>query len=237
MPPPWPSVLPPFRLVPEGSFVMGDDAGRADERPAHQVITRAVLFARTPVTNREYAEFVRATGRASAPFVDDPSFGGPEQPVVGITWDEAIAYCTWLTAETGRTFRLPTEAEWEKAARGGRAGEAYPWGDDPAGWSADPALGAVRQPRPYPVRLSRPNGYDLLDLGYNVHEWCSDWYDPAYYAVSPELDPRGPATGARRASRGGAWRHQIQVNRNAARSSLAPDRRYNDYGFRVVCDA
>jgi formylglycine-generating enzyme required for sulfatase activity len=85
------------------------------------------------------------------------------------------------------------------------------------------------------VGLSVPNGYGLLDMGYNVHEWCSDWYDPGYYARSPLDDPRGPATGARRASRGGAWRHQIQVCRNAARSSLDPGFRYNDYGFRVVC--
>ncbi len=95
-------------------------------------------------------------------------------------------------------------------------------------------MAAVRQPRPYAVGLSRPNGYGLLDMGYNMHEWCADWYAPDYYATSPAHDPRGPEQGARRSSRGGSWRHQIQVCRNAARSSLNPTFRYNDYSFRVV---
>jgi formylglycine-generating enzyme len=229
-------VLPTLRLVPAGVFIMGDDAGRPDERPAHQVWTRAVLFARLPVTNAEYGRFVAATGHTPARFADDERFSAPDQPVVGVSWHDATTYCAWLSEATRRQFRLSTEAEWERAARGGRAGEVFPWGDDPSRWAADAELSAVRQPRPYPVGRSRPNGYDLLDLGYNVHEWCSDWYDPAYYAISPARDPRGPEGGARRASRGGAWRHQIQVCRNAARSSLDPTFRYNDYGFRVVCE-
>lgn len=231
------AVLPDLRLVPAGPFLMGDDNGRPDERPAHRVVTRAVLVARLPVTNAEYARFLAATGYEPPRFWTDPRFNAPEQPVVGVSWFDAVAYCAWLSAATDRIFRLPTEAEWEKAARGGRMGTVYPWGDDPAGWAADPAAAAVRQMFPNPVGRSVPNGYGLLDMGYNVHEWCSDWYDPAYYAVSPVDDPRGPARGLRRASRGGAWRHQIQVCRNAARSSLDPSFRYNDYGFRVVSDA
>ena len=230
-----PLLIPELRLVPAGEFLMGDDAGRPDERPAHRVWTGAVLFARLPVTNAEYARFLAATGQEPPRFWADPDFNAPDQPVVGVSWFDAGAYCDWLSGVTGRRFRLPTEAEWEKAARGGREGEVYPWGNDPAGWAADPELAALRQPLPYPVGCSVPNGYDLLDMGYNVHEWCSDWYDAAYYAVSPSRDPRGPETGTRRASRGGAWRHQIQVCRNAARSSLNPTFRYNDYSFRVVC--
>jgi formylglycine-generating enzyme required for sulfatase activity len=229
------SLLPNLQLVPGGEFIMGDDAGRLDERPAHRVRVRDVLFARLPVTNAEYARFLTATGHEPPRFWHDPRFNAPAQPVVAVSWFDASAYCDWLARETGRAFRLPTEAEWEHAARGGRAGTIYPWGDDPAGWAADPACAAVRQEQPNSVGLSVPNGYGLLDMGYNVHEWCSDWYDPGYYARSPLDDPRGPATGARRASRGGAWRHQIQVCRNAARSSLDPGFRYNDYGFRVVC--
>ena len=232
-----PLLIPELRLVPAGEFLMGDDGGRVDERPAHRVWTAAVLFARLPVTNAEYARFLAATGHEPPRFWADPDFNASEQPVVGVSWFDARAYCDWLSEATGRRFRLPTEAEWEKAARGGRERETYPWGDDPAGWTADPELAALRQPLPYPVGCSIPNGYDLLDMGYNVHEWCSDWYDAAYYAISPSRDPRGPETGTRRASRGGAWRHQVQVCRNAARSSLNPTFRYNDYSFRVVCEA
>ena len=229
-------LLPDLRLVPAGEFLMGDDAGRPDERPVHRVWTGDVLFAPLPFANAEYRRFLTATGHGPPRFWDDPRFNAPDQPVVGVGWFDACAYCAWLSAVAGRHVRLPTEAEWEKAARGGRAGETFPWGNDPGGWTADRELAAMRQPLPYPVGCSVPNGYDLRDMGYNVHEWCSDWYDPGYYAVSPARDPRGPAAGSRRASRGGAWRHQIQVCRNAARSSLNPTFRYNDYSFRVVCE-
>ena len=90
------------------------------------------------------------------------------------------------------------------------------------------------QDAPHLVGLSPANGYGLHDMGCNVHEWCSDWYAPTYYAASPDRDPQGPPSGRRRASRGGAWRHQIKVSRCAARSSLDPSFRYNDYGFRIV---
>jgi formylglycine-generating enzyme required for sulfatase activity len=145
---------------------------------------------------------------------------------------------------------LPTEAEREKASRSGREGAAYPWGDTLEGggvFSAETVLpaslthadtrdGVFPQAAPFDVGLSRPNLYGLLDIAYNIHEWCSDWYDPTYYAESPTHDPRGPMSGKRRASRGGAWRHQLKICRNGARSSLVPEFRYNDYGFRLARD-
>jgi formylglycine-generating enzyme required for sulfatase activity len=230
------ATLPDLIDIPAGQFLMGADHGRLDERPAHRVRLDAFAVARLPVTNAQYADFLAATGHAPPRFWDDPDFNHIEQPVVAVTWYDAVAYCEWLTRETGRRCHLPTEAEWERAARGDREGEAYPWGDDPGGWCADPALARVRQERPYPVGHSRPNGFGLLDMGYNVHEWCCDWYAPDYYTVSPERNPSGPSTGTRRASRGGAWRHQVQVCRTSARSSLDPGFRYNDYGFRVFAD-
>ncbi|MEX2372672.1 MAG: SUMF1/EgtB/PvdO family nonheme iron enzyme, partial [Dehalococcoidia bacterium] len=154
---------------------------------------------------------------------------------------DASEYCAWLSDVLGRLCRLPTEAEREFAARGGLAGALYPWGDAP--WTEGPfAPGAAGTDRPLPVGSTPPNGYGLFHMGENVHEWCSDWYDRAGYPVpegapSPLVDPRGVADGTRRASRGGSWRHRVKVSRSAARSSLGPEQRYNDYGMRVYADA
>jgi formylglycine-generating enzyme required for sulfatase activity len=212
-------------LVPAGAFTMGDDEGRPDERPAHRVYVSAVHFALTPVTNAQYSQFLLATGWEHPRFWEDGRFNAADQPVVGVTWFDAAAFCAWLARATGDTWRFPTEAEREKAARGD--------GDERAiiDW---PQEGRFVQDAPFAVGASRPNGYGLYDMTYNVHEWCSDWYDAQYYAASPADDPRGPAAGVRRASRGGAWRHQVKVSRCTARSSLDPAFQYNDYGFRVV---
>jgi sulfatase modifying factor 1 len=217
-------------LIPGEAFVMGDDEGRADERPAHRVTVSAFRMAVLPVTNEEYAAFLAATGHEAPRFWENGGFNRPRQPVVGVSWHDAVAYCDWLSEVLGVRVRLPTEAEWEKAARGGVDGGKYPWGHT----SFDGSGGRFRQDAPWEVGGSPANGYGLIDMGFNVHEWCADWYDAGYYAVSPESDPRGPAAGERRASRGGAWRHSVKVSRCAARSSLPPDYRYNDYGFRVA---
>lgn len=217
-------------LIPAGSFLMGDPHGRPDEQPAHRVHVSAFAMAVLPVTNSEYARFLAATGHEPPRFWDDLRFNAPAQPVVGVSWFDAVDYCAWLTETTGETWRLPTEAEREKAARGGVEGARYPWGDE------DGPLARVAQDAPFEVGHSGPYGYGVYDLGYNVHEWCSDWYDATYYARSPDTDPQGPETGVRRASRGGAWRHQIKIARCAARSSLDPAFRYNDYSFRLVKD-
>ena len=219
-------------LIPEGPFVMGDDAHLPDERPAHRVWLSAFRLALLPVTNREYASFLAAAAHEPPRFWQDERFNAPGQPAVGVSWLDAVAYCEWLSQITAQRCRLPTEAEREKAARGGLEGAVYPWGDDPG---ADG--GRFEQDAPRPAGLWAPNGYGLFDIGYNVHEWCSDWYDPDYYARSPERDPQGPPQGERRSSRGGAWRHQIKISRCSARSSLDPSFRYNDYGFRVALDA
>jgi formylglycine-generating enzyme required for sulfatase activity len=207
---------------------MGHDNSLPDERPAHRVHIRAFRIAVLPVTNAEYAAFLDATSRPVPKFWHDARFNAPGQPVVGVTWFDAVAYCDWLSSMTGDRYRLPTEAEREKATRGGTDGTAFPIGDEP------PDGGRFPQDAPRRAGLSGPNGYGLFDMAYNVHEWCSDWYGADYYAVSPERDPTGPATGTRRSSRGGAWRHQVKYNRCAARSSLPPHFEYNDYGFRLA---
>lgn len=228
-------ILPDLLPVPGGRFWMGDDSGRADERPGHSVDLKSFFAARLPVTNAEYACFLLTTGHEPPPYWADPAFNDPAQPVVAVTWFDATDYCAWLSAQKGREYRLPTEAEWERAATGGVEGGSFPWGPELPLVDGIP-LAHLRQTAPRPVGTTPANGYGLVDIGFNVHEWCVDWYDPTYYARSPRYDPRGPDSGERRASRGGAWRHQMKVSRCAARSSLNPQFRYNDYGFRVFTD-
>ncbi len=218
--------------IPAGSFTMGQDTGRDDECPAHPVWVDAFLLAPCQVRNSEYAEFLRATGAEPPPSWDDPHFNHPDQPVVAVSWFDADAYCRWLASTTRRPFRLPTEAEWERAARGGLEGKLYPWGDAPP--QSRPDYLSRWTNGPEPVATQAPNPFGLFDIAENVHEWCSDWYDPHYYERSPERNPAGPSEGTRRASRGGSWRHHVKISRCAARSSIPPEFRYADYGFRVA---
>ena len=225
---------PKLVLIPAGWFQMGSEAGQENERPVHRVWIDAFYLAACQVTNSEYLCFLRATGGPAPPLGDDPNFNDPEQPVVAVSWFEAVKYCEWLTGIVGRTYRLPTEAEWERAARGGLEDKLFPWGDDPP--QSLPNYSQRWKTGPEPVGRSTPNAFGLHDICQNVHEWCSDWYDPSYYAVSADRNPQGSSTGERRASRGGSWRHHIKVTRCAARSSIPPEFRYADYGLRVACD-
>jgi len=230
--------------IPAGWFDMGCETGQENERPVHRVWIDEFLLAAHQVTNADYARFLQdAAPQSQPPSWTDSAFNHPEQPVVGISWHEAVRYCEWLSArseaaKTGRTFRLPTEPEWERASRGGRESTLYPWGDTPPQDLPDYARRCADywQRGPEPVGRAAPNAYGLYNMCDNVHEWCSDWYAPDYYAVSPERNPRGPETGERRASRGGSWRHHIKMSRCAARSSIPPEFKYADYGFRVTGD-
>ena len=232
--------VPALVRIPVGWFLMGCDRGQDNEKPVHRVWVDEFLLATHQVTNAEYERFLRDAACPPPPFWSDPALNHPEQPVVGVSWHDAVRYCGWLSASTGRKFRLPTEAEWERAARGGNedAGALFPWGATPPqslpGY-VDRCAGHWKT-GPEPVGQAEPTAYGLYNMCDNVHEWCSDWYAPAYYAVSPERNPRGPETGERRASRGGSWRHHIKMSRCAARSSIPPEFKYADYGFRVACD-
>ncbi len=175
------------------------------------------FLGRTPVTNLEYAPVIAVGRVAEPPWWIDPNFSSPRQPVVGVSWEEAMAYCAWLGESDGGLWRLPTEAEWEIAACGGLVaprtawGDAVPEGEIPGG----PISG------PWEAGRGTPNGFGLMDMSTIVHEWCLDW-DEA---------PREPR---RRASRGGSWRHEIRWSAPSARASLPPGYRYSDYGFRVL---
>ena len=219
--------------IPSGWFLMGSNAGQDCERPIHRVWIDAFLLAATQVANAEYDRFISATSAAPAPFRHDPNFNHPQQPVAAVSWHEASRYCEWLSSQTSRAYRLPTEAEWERAARGILEQKDFPWGNDPP--QSLPDYDERWQTGPEPVARYAPNAFGLYDICDNVHEWCSDWYDPNYYAVSPERNPRGPEHGTRKASRGGSWRHHVKVSRCSARSSIPPEFQYADYGFRMAC--
>lgn len=219
-------------FVPGGRFAMGSETGRPDERPVHVVDVPPFWLCRTPVTRAEYVVFLALGRGASPPSWSDPAFSAPDQPIVGVTWFDATAYAGWLSQTLGGTWRLPTEAEWERAARGGLEGAPTAWGDSLP--EAEVPEGPLSGP--WRVGQGRPNGYGLMDMGTIVHEWCLDWYSSDYYAFSPASDPRGPEEGERRSSRGGSWRHRIRWSTPSARSSLPPGFHYADYGFRVLCE-
>jgi formylglycine-generating enzyme len=217
--------------VPGGTFSMGQADGGDDERPVHLVTVAPFRLCRFQTTNAHYDAFRKATSREKSEYRDRPEFSQSTHPVVAVNWFDAAAFFRWLSAEWKMRLRLPTEAEWEFAARGGSEGQPFPGGDaprpcPPGRWKAGPE----------PVAGGEPNAYGLFDICENVCEWCSDWYDAGYYAVSPAANPPGPPHGRRRSSRGGAWRRHSKMARCAARFSLPPEFRHSDYGMRIAAD-
>lgn len=237
------AILPEMIDLPGGTFMMGDDEGRSDEQPAHEVTVDPFAIAKCPVSVAEYALFIQFTDHDQPRDWMHAPFDEPNLPVCGVNWFDAVAYAEWLSELTGQRFHLPTEAQREFASRGG-AESAYPWGDEAlksdgafARGLNGPATGApiaIGQKPPSNPDYPGPNSFGLWHMGDNVHEWCADWYDRKYYETSEQLNPRGPAETDRRAARGGSWRHDIKFCRCGARSSLAPDKRFMDFGFRLA---
>src|SRR5262249_22264021 len=170
-------------IIPEGWFWMGSDEHYRWEKPRHRIWLDAFAIARAAVTRHEYAEFLGATGHAQPKGWNDPHFARDDQPVVGVTWFDASAYCEWLSKMRGEIYRLPTEAEWEKACRGSLDNAEYAWGNASID-TLDYFKGEWNSPRP--VSQGPANGFGLFNMGDNVHEWCSDWYFEEYYSSSPE---------------------------------------------------
>ena len=221
---------PTFVTVPAGSFDMGSDHGDVDERPVHRVtITRPLAVGATPVTNAQYEAFDPAhrSLRGKAGFSRDD-----DEAVVFVSHDEATAYCRWLSGQLGVPCRLPTEAEWEYAARAGTT-TAYHTGDR---LPDDRRTNAVGEwgPKPQPLHVGRhgPNGWGLYDVHGPVEQWCGDWYGP--YAAGPAADPVGRASGDFRVTRGGSCNTPVRYLRSANRLGTVPIDRSWLIGFRVV---
>jgi formylglycine-generating enzyme required for sulfatase activity len=251
--------------IPAGQFWMGraytiytDSADlvpidKLDDRPANHIDLGAFYLDKYEVTNADYAKFLQATGgKAPWHWPQGKIEAGKEKlPVYNVNWFEATAYCKWA----GK--RLPTEAEWEKAARGGLDRNRYAWGDTNVDFGekyiqAPQGHGILNADEPLPAHLEgtdakpvgslKPNGYGLYDMIGNVREWVNDWYDPSYYLFMPKTNPQGPETGRYRGVRGGGW---LDVSPNTVggpsdantvdtRDFSDPDLRATTIGFRCA---
>lgn len=254
-------------LVPGSSFRMGSSEGLNDELPIHEVQVSSFYMDEVPVTYREFDEYVVIGGRPPAYWNHRSysSYHKPDNPVTGVNWYEAVVYCNWRSrcdgleevygpsgkydawgyeiweaVNTRNGYRLPTEAEWEFAARGGLAGKKFPWGDEfnPAWANYDEGKGAVkgRWWRLSPVKEQQRNAYGLYGMAGNVWEWTGDWYGHRYqkswFSVK---DPEGPSSGRSRVIRGGSWGSPSPAFLRVSRRSCAsPDLYLYDIGFRMV---
>ncbi len=200
--------------VPAGEFIMGSDpdvdpmTDELDELPQHKVFLDAYFIDKHEVSNADYTQFVEATGHRNSIFWDNPKFNHPDQPVVGVTWGDVSAYAAWI----GK--RLPTEAEWEKAARG-TDGRIWPWGNefDPTKCNFDDErkfdghLDGFAMAAPVKSFEQGASPYGALNMVGNAAEWVADWFDMEYYAVSPAENPKGPPTSGmgKKSWRGASW--------------------------------
>ena len=223
--------------VPAGDFSMGSPTGAADAQPVHTVTLGAFWIDRREVTNAEYTLCLQA-GVCLRPFTNGSNthidyFANPiykNYPVIDLRWSSADKYCTWA----GR--RLPTEAEWEKAARG-TDGRTYPWGN------GEPTAKLLNFNNPVGDTLAvgsylkGASPYGALDMAGNVMEWVADWYGSVYYASSPQANPTGPADGTYKVLRGGSWHSDVYAVMSAARHYQAPDTRNIVVGFRCALSA
>jgi len=191
----------------------------------------AFALARTHVTNAEYRVYLAATGAPPPSHLDQPGFNADRQPVVGISWHNATAYCAWLAKESGQPYRLPTDAEYEYAARGGRAGSIFPWGH-----ALDPSFACFGgQAAPMPVGSYPANGFGLHDMVGNTWAWCSDRFEDVSAGVKASNKPTGLEPAGNRVLRGGSYLTCHYLNLWIAyRHEDPPDLRHESIGFRVA---
>ena len=211
-----------------GWFEMGSNNGGSEEKPVHRVYVDDFYISKYEVTFAEYDRFCEATGRSKP---DDMGWGRGNRSVIFVSWYDAVEYCNWLSRQTGKHYRLPTEAEWEYAARGGNKSRGYKYsGSDNINRVA--WYDGNSNDRTHPVGTKQPNELGIYDMSGNLWEWCSDWYDSDYYSRSPERNPKGPTSGNSRVLRGGSWDFDVSYCRVANRYGYNPGSR--DYSF-VFC--
>ena len=247
-------------FVQGGSFNMGsNDLLDYAAQPVHKVTISSFNMGKFEVTVGEFRKFINATNYKTTAEQDGYSYAWVDgkfeqqsgvnwqydgfgfkrtpaqdnQPVIFITWDDANRYCQWLSSQKGKLYRLPTEAEWEYAARGGSKSKGYQYSGSnnlaDVAWFGDDSNGQAHN-----VGQKKPNELGIYDMGGNVWEWCQDWFANEYYANSPEKDPQGPETGSFRVDRGGDWHGTTRYCRVGYRGSLAPRWRTHVVGFRIV---
>ncbi|GHU35956.1 hypothetical protein AGMMS50256_31890 [Betaproteobacteria bacterium] len=218
-----------FILIPAGSFTMGADKkfedASSNETPQHRVtISKPFYLGKYEVTQ---AEWVAVMG-------NNPSeFKGRSNPVDNVSWDDVQSFIQRLNAKEGKKYRLPTEAEWEYAARAGTK-SAYSFGDDAGQLGQYAWYEGNSGDQTCPVGQKQPNPWGLYDMHGNVWEWVNDWYKDSYYGSSPSTDPAGPSGGDLHVLRGGSWHYFAGTLRSAYRRSRAPDRRNENFGFRLA---
>ena len=238
------SKIPGMILIPKGKFIMGNNSGRIDARPAHEIYLDDYYIDKYEVSNKDYKKFIDATGY-SAPNVDTNKYPWAKQynwhnntypkgtenlPVVLVNWNDANAYAKWC----GK--RLPTEAEWEKAAKGPN-NLLFPWGNEWDSTKCNVSSSGIKTTLPVNSNKNGISGYGVFNMIGNVWEWCSDYYDKDYYKVSPKISPKGPEVGATRIIRGGSWNTFGNNNfRCDSRESQFPSVKSLDIGFRCVKD-
>jgi len=231
--------------IPSGSFQMGDNfnEGNSDERPVHSVYLDAYYISKYEVTFDQYDTFCEETGRNKP---DDRGWGRGDRPVIYVDWNDAKDFCDWLSQKTGEDIHLPTEAQWEKAARGTDQ-RRYPWGNgEPNGnrvnfadintdfkWKDKSVNDGYKYTAPVGSYPAGKSPYGVHDMAGNVWEWCQDWYDSDYYDYSPSHNPQGPSSGSPRVTRGGSWYNNASPLRSAYRYSFTPSLSNSSVGFRL----
>ncbi|MBC7507732.1 MAG: formylglycine-generating enzyme family protein [Ferruginibacter sp.] len=214
-----------------GSFEMGDELGigEAREQPIHTVTLKTFSIAKTETTVLQWKTYCNATGRKMP---ETPSWGWIDNhPLENVSWDDAVAYCDWMSDKTGNIYRLPTEAEWEYAARGGKQSKGFKYSGgqsiDGTGWYKENSGTGTKE-----VAQKKANELGLYDMSGNVWEWCLDWYGD--YVAGAQTNPRGAKSGSSRVLRGGSWDGTAARCRVARRDFNGRGDRNNNCGFRVV---
>ncbi len=242
-----------------GSFEMGSEKGESDEKPMHTITLSNYFIGKYEVTVGQFRKFIAATGYKTSADINGGSylwngsqwklqpginweydalgFKRPEteenHPVIHVSWTDALEYTKWLSSVTGKAFRLPTEAEWEFAARGGMSSNGYTFAGsndiNQVAWSLD-----NKSNQTFPVGKKQPNELGIYDMTGNVWEWCNDWYDADYYAKSPSTNPQGSKSGLFKVIRGGSWGGLSNFNRVTFRYRYFPGNRGKFNGYRIA---